>query len=458
MLQASRALAARGCRVHALALRFEGLEAAERVGPVTVQRVDPPQPLESVFQLYAQGHLRPAMNALAGAAQAEAKRHGRVAWCHGYECGEAARSLAKAGVPVVGVLHYLVAQESLHDLAVGDDAIRRRAFRSPLANLAGSMCPLPLRPGLVRTAARQSHWVRNLPAPAPIKEQFQKLALETQLCRHAHALVAVGPRFARTVSTLYPEAAARVRSSRAGVPQSNVGPAWPWPRAPERLRALAVGRPTGQKGWDYLVEALARLESRKPALAARLDLVIAGGLGEATSPWSHFSRRVGRGLAALSHVRVHNAGEISHGEVLGLMQGADLLVHPAVFEPFGMVVLEAMSQACSVLTTDADGPADLVEAPWGQRVPFEDPVRRVRGLEAALEDQLLLTRTQLDAHGTAAREAAGSFSWERCAADHLAAMEAAVAISKAPTPARPRTTEWPPPAPSEAQGPRPTPA
>ena len=458
VLQASRALAERGCRVHALALRFDGLDAAEKVGPVTVQRVDPPQPLESVFQLYAQGHLHPAMDALARAARAEAKRNSRVAWCHGYECGGVARSLASAGLPVVGVLHYLVAQESLHDLAVGDDSIRRRAFQSPLANLAGSVCPRPFRPGLVRTAARQAHWVRNLPAPAPIKEQFQKLALESQLCRHAHSLVAVGPRFARTVGALYPEAATRIRSSRAGVPHSTATATWPWPLAPDRLRALAVGRPTGQKGWDYLVEALARLESRKPALAARLDLVIAGGLGDATSPWSHFSRRVGRGLAALSHVRVHNTGEISHEAVLGWMKFADLLVHPAVFEPFGLVVLEAMSQGCSILTTDADGPADLVAAPWGVRVPFGEPARRVAGLEAALEGQLRLPRVQLNAHGAAAQEAARSFSWDRCAGEHLAALEAAVAASKAPTPVQSRRTEWPPKAPNGAPGTRPTPA
>jgi glycosyltransferase involved in cell wall biosynthesis len=357
----------------------------------------------------------------------------------------------------VGVLHYLVAQESLHDLAVGDDSIRRRAFQSPLANLAGSICPRPLRPSLVRTAARQSHWVRHLPAPAPIQEQFQKLALEAQLCRHSHSLVAVGPRFARTVSRLYPEAADRIRPSRAGVPQVKSQLTWPWPRVPERLRALAVGRPTGQKGWDYLVEALSRLESRQPVLAQRLDLVIAGGLGDATSPWSHFSRRVGRSLQALAHVRVHNAGEVSHEEVLGLMQGADLLVHPAVFEPFGLVVLEAMALGCSILTTDADGPADLVAAPWGQRVPFGEPTQRATGLEAALEGQLGLTRAQLNAHGAAAREAAQSFTWERCAADHLGALEAAVASSKAPTPARPRRTERPPPAPIEARGTNPNP-
>ncbi len=457
VLHAGYALAKQGCRVHVLALGFPGLPATERVEGISVRRVAPPQPLESVFQLYSQGHLRPAMHALAQAALEETQTGNLVAWCHGYECGEVAQRISSAGVPVVGVLHYLVAQESLHDLAVGDDSTRRRAFRSPLANLAGSLCPPPLRPRLVRSAAQQSHWAQTLPAPTPIKDQFQKLALESMLCRHAHALVAVGPRFARTVSTLYPETSARLRSSRAGVPPTSLAPSWPWPREPHRVRALAVGRPTGQKGWDYLAEALARLESRRPALAHRLDLVIAGGLGDVSSPWSHFSHRVGRSLRALSHVRVHNAQELPHQEVLALMQGADLLLHPAVFEPFGLVILEAMSQGCSILTTNADGPADLVRPPWGHKVPFDDPARRVKGLEDALEEQLGLTRAQRNAHGSAARQASQSFSWARCAEDHLAAMEAAVAASKAPSPALPRRTKWRPQAPSEAPGRRPTP-
>ena len=48
----------------------------------------------------------------------------------------------------------------------------------------------------------------------------------------------------------------------------------------DRLRLVMVGRPVPQKGWDYVAEALRRLESSRPDEAARVELAAVGGIGD----------------------------------------------------------------------------------------------------------------------------------------------------------------------------------
>jgi len=178
--------------------------------------------------------------------------------------------------------------------------------------------------------------------------------------------------------------------------------------------------------------------------------VVVGGLGCWEGPWSGYARSVSEGLSALQAVRVYNGGLLPHPEVLGLLAGADLLVHPAVFEPFGLVVLEAMANSCLVLSTDADGPAELLEAPWGHRVPFRVPRLRVQGLTASLQALMELPRDSFEPWKVLASQAAERFTWRRCALAHLAAMKRAQAAATAmpPRSVPPRKRRWHPQLPS----------
>ena len=139
----------------------------------------------------------------------------------------------------------------------------------------------------------------------------------------------------------------------AGKP--NVLPAAQWPdkMSDDRLRIAMVGRPTGQKGWDYAVEALSRLSDVQ---AERVDLVLLGGLGSGSGPYSTYSERVAAKYNALKPHQVHNLGACSHPEVLAHLVAADLLLFPSVFEPLGLVLLEAMAAGCCVLSSNAAGP------------------------------------------------------------------------------------------------------
>ena len=407
--------------LHVVALRIGDQSAHEDGDGWSVTRIGPTVRLDDIFGLYLPGALRPALSALRDAAVARAVQMGpsTPVWCHGYETGEVVSRLASAGHRVIAVPHYSVGVETLHDLALGDDSTRTDAFDSPWATRIGQVWPESLRPMGVRWASRLGRWGRDMPLPVAIKTQFSKLDLERQLVANATSLVAVGPSFEAEINALYPCTVGRSRSVIAGFPTVTDSPSWPWPMDDSKRRMVMVGRPTGQKGWDYAAAALASLSASE---TARLELTLIGGLGTGEGPYSQYSRRVAQAFHELKHIDLHNAGALTHSETLSHMLAADLLLFPSVFEPLGLVLLEAMSHGCCVIASDAAGPADLIQAPWGQTVPFSDPVRRVDGLVERVRTFLSLDRHVVTQHQDQARQAAESYSWSKCADVHIEAL------------------------------------
>ena len=407
--------------LHVVAPRIGDQSAHEDGDGWSVTRIGPTVRLDDIFGLYLPGALRPALSALRDAAVARAVQMGpsTPVWCHGYETGEVVSRLASAGHRVIAVPHYSVGVETLHDLALGDDSTRTDAFDSPWATRIGQVWPESLRPMGVRWASRLGRWGRDMPLPVAIKTQFSKLDLERQLVANATSLVAVGPSFEAEINALYPCTVGRSRSVIAGFPTVTDSPSWPWPMDDSKRRMVMVGRPTGQKGWDYAAAALASLSASE---TARLELTLIGGLGTGEGPYSQYSRRVAQAFHELKHIDLHNAGALTHSETLSHMLAADLLLFPSVFEPLGLVLLEAMSHGCCVIASDAAGPADLIQAPWGQTVPFSDPVRRVDGLVERVRTFLSLDRHVVTQHQDQARQAAESYSWSRCADVHIEAL------------------------------------
>jgi glycosyltransferase involved in cell wall biosynthesis len=89
-----------------------------------------------------------------------------------------------------------------------------------------------------------------------------------------------------------------------------------------------------------------------------------------------------------------------------LMRGADLLVHPSLYEGFGLVVLEAMVRGTPVAAANSTA---LPEA-GGDAAVYFDPLD-VDAIAAAITEALG-RRAELSAAG---REHAKGFSWERAA-------------------------------------------
>jgi glycosyltransferase involved in cell wall biosynthesis len=59
-------------------------------------------------------------------------------------------------------------------------------------------------------------------------------------------------------------------------------------------------------------------------------------------------------IAGSPHFRIH--------EVLREMQRHDVLVFPSLFEGFGLVIVEAMSQGLPVITTSHTAGPDIIES------------------------------------------------------------------------------------------------
>jgi glycosyltransferase involved in cell wall biosynthesis len=145
---------------------------------------------------------------------------------------------------------------------------------------------------------------------------------------------------------------------------------------------LAVGDLRAKKNLLRLVEAWQRLGTGH-------RLVLAG-LGDLP------------GLPAA----VQTTGYVDDARLDALMRGADVVVHPSLYEGFGLVVLEAMARGVPVAASNATA---LPET-GGDAAVYFDPLDV--GAMASAIGEALQARGDLAARG---RERAARFSWRRTA-------------------------------------------
>jgi len=156
--------------------------------------------------------------------------------------------------------------------------------------------------------------------------------------------------------------------------------------------ALALGRLHPNKGFDFLLEAL--------AATAKVDLWIAGD-----GPLRPGLERLATRLGIADRVRFLGWRE----DVPALMASADLLVCPSLLEPLGNVVIEAWSAGLPVVATASDGPAGLItDGETGILVPLPGtngggPALLARAIERLCADPAL--RAKLGKAGRRAYEA-----------------------------------------------------
>jgi glycosyltransferase involved in cell wall biosynthesis len=192
--------------------------------------------------------------------------------------------------------------------------------------------------------------------------------------------------------------------ARAGPAEpSAVGPSAVGPSAvgPAAVRqsgepyVLAVGDLRAKKNLAALVRAFVAMRRR----GARQRLVLAGAdAGEGPRLCE---------LAAGEPVQL--TGYVSDGQLDSLLTGAELLVHPSLYEGFGLVVLEAMARGTPVLAARATA----LPQTGGDAAEYfdpDDPADLPRRLEALLADEP--RRGELARRGLAR---AAQFSWRQTA-------------------------------------------
>lgn len=114
---------------------------------------------------------------------------------------------------------------------------------------------------------------------------------------------------------------------------------------------LSVGRLEPHKGFELLIRAY---QSLAPALRQQYQLVIVG-TGRAT--YLRHLKNLGRGSG------ITFLGELSRGEVKGLLENARLFVLPSSSEGLSITLLEALAARCAVLVSDIPANREVVQNP-----------------------------------------------------------------------------------------------
>jgi len=281
---------------------------------------------------------------------------------HDWLVGAASRALAdRLGVPLVVTLH--ATEHGRH---------HGRVAQPPQSDIHAAECALAGRADAVICC---SEFMRGHVAAA-----LGVRASELQVIPNGAA--PLGPR--------PPRAAAAVRSRYAREDQQLV---------------LLAGRLVYEKGFHVALAAMAAVAAGRPGLR-----FVVAGAGPYASELGQQADRLG-----LSE-RGRFAGWLDDQALADLYAAADLCVVPSLYEPFGLVALEAMAAGCPCLVADTGGLRELV-APVTPAMRFapDDANALARALETVLGDP-----AGRGAMAVAAREHVARVSWDDVGADTVA--------------------------------------
>lgn len=163
-----------------------------------------------------------------------------------------------------------------------------------------------------------------------------------------------------------------------------------------------------RKNLDSVLYALAQVP--------HLHLAVIGGVDG--SPYPKMAEQLG-----ISD-RVHFLG--FRRDIADVMKACDLFVFPSRYEPFGMVVSEAMAVGLPVITAANVGAAEIVTPECGIVIPHSEDIQALaQALEVLVDDEALRKRM-----GKAGRAIAEQHSWVSKAKAYIDLFEKLVEESK----------------------------
>ncbi|MBF0096469.1 MAG: glycosyltransferase [Magnetococcales bacterium] len=234
-------------------------------------------------------------------------------------------------------------------------------------------------------------WQERLPGKRPWWLRLLRRILLRGIFRHAHRSLATGDSGVRAIRQL-------------GCPEekSIVFPYWiALGEKPARLQQttlsplrviVGVGQLIYRKGWDIALRAFARAQRQHPDLVFCLV-----GEGEERAQLQQQVAELG------VHDCVHFLGWKTPEALPAVLQQADLLLHTARWEPYGVVILEAMAAGLAVLGSEASAAAvDRVKEGYSGFIhPVGDEQQLSQQIVTLAKDARLLRHLQEGAWHTA---------------------------------------------------------
>jgi glycosyltransferase involved in cell wall biosynthesis len=247
-----------------------------------------------------------------------------------------------------------------------------------------------------------------------------RLRLEAAIARSVDAVLAGSSAEMSDLTKLGVRRSA-IRVVPCGVDTTTFGPAGPVARRTKRPRLLAVAPQAEGHGLDTVIRALAHVPGA--------ELVIAGGPPRPKLSTDPILRELAR-LAQRTGVddRLLFTGQVSPARRPALLRSADLLVHVALYEPFGVAPLEAMACGTPVVASAGGSHQDaVIDGTTGVLIPPGSPAALARRIR-----QLLASPMLLEGYGIAAADRASTrYSWERVGRETLAVYERSRALQPA---------------------------
>lgn len=153
-----------------------------------------------------------------------------------------------------------------------------------------------------------------------------------------------------------------------------------------KIKILFVGSLSQRKGLSYLFEAVNGLDKN-----IELTVVGKGAIDQCEA--------LKRMLKQVNYIP-----SLSHEKILELMSKHDLFVFPSLFEGFGLVITEAMSQGTPVITTDRTCGSDIIthgKDGWIVKAGTAAPIREL--IQTFIANPEMLANAGKEAMKTAAQ-------------------------------------------------------
>jgi glycosyltransferase involved in cell wall biosynthesis len=251
------------------------------------------------------------------------------------------------------VLHELdtsLAKEILNSKFIGANAVYAyedgalEAFKA--AKLKKMTCLYDLPIGYWRAARHlMKAEIELLPEWAPTITGFNDS--ESKLARKDEELqladeIFVASSFTKSTLSFYPKVLNNIHVIPYGFPAVAQPKVYDYSKT-RKLKVLFVGGLSQRKGIAYLFDAVKDFKNA-------VDLTIVGNTTGVDCP-----------VLDQALLNCNWIPSLPHAEILKLMKSMDVLVFPSLFEGFGLVITEAMSQGTPVITTDRTAGPDVIQ-------------------------------------------------------------------------------------------------